>query len=155
VLHAAIHLFFDSDFDSRFRELVDLHVLTTIFADRAPHFWTTLVERAREQGLGRPLYYALETLRTVLETPIPESTRIEIRAFKPQVLIDGWMTRTLGEVLTPVDPALWPPEHRFILWLMYVRSHGCACRHAVVAHLEAQSFSGRGFQTTLSMLIKT
>src|SRR5438045_977657 len=31
VLHAAVHLFFDSDFDSRFRELIDLHVLTTTF----------------------------------------------------------------------------------------------------------------------------
>ncbi|HEY4138048.1 MAG TPA: nucleotidyltransferase family protein, partial [Casimicrobiaceae bacterium] len=123
VLHAAIHLFFDSDFDSRFRDLVDLHVLTTTFASQDPQFWTALVERAREQGLGRPLYYALETLRTVLETPIPESTRLEIRAFKPRIPVDGWMTRTLRKVLTPVDPAPWPPEHRFLLWLMYVRSH--------------------------------
>ena len=123
VLHSAIHLFFDSDFDSRFRDLVDLHVLTTTFAEQDPIFWTALVERAREQGLGRPLYYALETLRTLLATPIPESTLREIQTFKPIGPVDHWMIGTLREVLTPVDPAPWPRDHRFALWLLYVRSH--------------------------------
>ena len=123
VLHAAVHLFFDSDFDSRFRELIDLHVLTTTFGGKDPHFWTALVDRAREQGLGRPLYYAIRTLRAVLETPIPESTLAEIETFAPHGPVKVWMIRTLRTVLRPTDPAPWPPKHRFALWLLYVRSH--------------------------------
>ena len=143
VLHAAIHLFFDSDFDTRFRDLIDLHVLTTTFGSRDPRFWTALVERGREQGLGRPLYYALETLRTVLETPIPESTRTEIRASRPAGPVDRWMTRTLREVLTPVDPAPWPPERRFRLWLLYVRSHWLRMPLLpLIMHLTHKAFRG-------------
>src|SRR4030095_6366288 len=42
VLHAAVHLFFDSDFDGRFRDLVDLHELLAAFgADDT--FWPELV----------------------------------------------------------------------------------------------------------------
>lgn len=141
VLHAAIHLFFDSDFNSRFRDLVDLHMLATTFADRDPQFWNALVERAREQGLGRPLYYALETLGALLATPIPESTLADVRAFKPAVPLDRWMTRTLREVLTPVDPAPWPPENRFVLWLLYARSHWLRMPPVpLIVHLTRKAF---------------
>jgi len=136
VLHSAVHLFFDSDFNNRFRELIDLHELTTTFSDRDPDFWTVLIERAREQGLGRPLYYALETLAAVLGTPIPQSARATIRDFRAAGPADRWMTRTLREVLTPVDPAPWPPEHRFVLWLLYLRSHWLRMPpYALVVHL--------------------
>jgi Uncharacterised nucleotidyltransferase len=136
VLHSAVHLFFDSDFNNRFRELIDLNVLTTTFSDRDPEFWTALIERAREQGLGRPLYYALETLGAVLGTPIPQSARAAIRDFRAAGPADRWMTRTLREVLTPVDPGPWPPEHRFVLWLLYLRSHWLRMPpYALVVHL--------------------
>ena len=88
-----------------FRELIDLHVLTTTFGGKDGHFWTALVDRAREQGLGRPLYYAIRTLRAVLETPIPESTLAEIETFAPHGPVKVWMTRTLRTVLRPTDPA--------------------------------------------------
>ena len=123
VLHAAVHLFFDSDFDSRFRELVDLDVLTATFAERDPQFWARVADRARELGLGRPLYYAIETLAAVLATPIPAAVREDVRAFRAARPADRWMRRTLAQVLTPVDAARWPPAHRFVLWLLYVRSH--------------------------------
>jgi len=143
VLHAAIHLFFDSDFDSRFRDLVDLHVLTTTFAERDSTFWTALVERAREQGIGRPLYYALETLRALLATPIPESTLREIQAFKPIGAVDRWMLGTLRDVLTPIDPAPWPRDHRFALWLLYVRSHWLRMPPLpLIVHLTRKAFRG-------------
>ena len=135
VLHAAIHLFFDSDFDSRFRDLVDLHELLAAFAvDDA--FWSALIDRAREQGVARPLYYAFETLAAVLDTPIPQSARDEARHFMPPRAVDAWMTRTLKRVLTPADPARWPAENRGSLWLLYVRSHWLRMPpHRLIVHL--------------------
>jgi hypothetical protein len=121
VLHAAIHLFFDSDFEGRFRDLLDLHELLALFgAEEA--FWPALLTRARELGVGRPLYYAFETLTRVLRTPIPAHARHEALQFKPAV-VDGWMTRTMTFVLSPADPERWPAEHRARLWLLFVRSH--------------------------------
>jgi hypothetical protein len=139
VLHSAVYLFFDSDFDGRFRDLVDLHELLAAFGPRA-EFWPALIVRAREQGLGRPLYYALATLSAVLRTPIPAPTLRDARAFKPNPTTDGWMRKTLDSVLTPIDPARWPPAHRGRLWLLYVRSHWLRMpAYALVPHLLRKS----------------
>ena len=75
VLHAAVHLFFDSDFDSRFRELVDLHELVTAFAQRE-RFWGRLVERAHELGLERPFLHEeqVELVRQRQPTDGPKVT---------------------------------------------------------------------------------
>jgi hypothetical protein len=143
VLHAAIHLFVDSDFNSRFRDLIDLHELLGAFAadDR---FWTRLVDRARELGVGRPLHYALETLAAVLHTPVPQSVRDEVEQFKPPWPVEQWMTRTLRSVLAPVDPECWPPRYRASLWLLYVRSHWLRMPPGpLVIHLARKSLRGR------------
>jgi hypothetical protein len=135
VLHAAVHLFFDSDFDTRFRELVDLHELVTAFADQ-DDFWRALIERGRDLGLGRPLYYALRALRDVLSTPIPESAMADTEAFAPPAPVAASMRRTLRTVLSPIDPEPWPPRHRTKLWVLYVRSHWLRMpAHALIPHL--------------------
>src|SRR5439155_24578957 len=142
VLHAAVHLFFDSDFDSRFRDLVDLHELVVAFGadDR---FWTSLVARARDQGVGRPLYYTFETLASVLHTPMPKSVLDEVRAWSPPRPVDLWMRRALHNVLTPIDPEPWPPRHRGLLWLLYVRSHWLRMPpHALAVHLTRKALRG-------------
>jgi len=135
VLHAAVHLFFDSDFDSRFRELIDLHELVTAFAERNG-FWGRLVDRARELGLGRPLYYALRGLLDVLATPVPGEVLEETSSFGPPPPVAAWMRKTLATVLAPVDPGPWPPRHAAKLWLLYVRSHWLRMpAHALIPHL--------------------
>lgn len=135
VLHTAVHLFVDSDFDGRFRDLLDLHEMFASLANTS-QFWPRLVARAREQGLGRPLYYAVETLVRVLDTPIPQEARDAVHAFKPPALTARWMRSTLDTVLAPIDPEPWPPAHRFPRWLLYVRSHWLRMpAHRLVPHL--------------------
>jgi Uncharacterised nucleotidyltransferase len=122
VLHAAVHLFFDSDFDGRFRDLLDLHeMLLALGSDESA--WASLVERAGEHGFGRPVYYAMETLRAILGTPIPLPVMREIGAFRPPAPLARWMRNTLVAVMTPIDPERWPPEYRARRWLLFVRSH--------------------------------
>ena len=135
VLHAAVHLFFDSDFDSRFREVVDLHELVTAFAEEAG-FWERLVDRARELGLERPLYYALRGLVDVIATPVPVDVLKATSAWGPPAPVAAWMRKTLATVLAPVDPEPWPPRHAVKLWLLYVRSHWLRMpAHALFPHL--------------------
>jgi hypothetical protein len=138
-LHAAVHLFFDSDFDGRFRDLVDLHELLAAFGS-ANGFWPRLVTRARAQRMGRPLYYALRTLRDLLATPVPHAVLAEAASFAPGPLVAAWMRRTLRTVLTPVDPEPWPPRHRGPLWMLYVRSHWLRMPpHRLAGHLLRKS----------------
>lgn len=140
VLHAAIHLFFDSDLDGRFRDLLDLREMLLAFG-ASDAFWPMLVARARQQGLGRPLYYALTTLTHVVRTAIPEQVRQQAQAFAPSYPIDAWMKRTLDTVLSPVDPERWPPPHRGRLWLLYARSHWLRMPpHLLLPHLLRKSW---------------
>ena len=135
VLHAVVHLFFDSDFNGRFRDLLDLHELCGAFASENG-FWPALLLRARQQGLGRPLYYALVTLAKVLATPVPAWALVEAQQFRPSAIVDLGMTRTLNSVLMPVNPERWPPAHAGRLWLLYVRSHWTRMPvHLLVPHL--------------------
>ena len=143
VLHAAVHLFFDSDFDGRFRDLVDLNEMLEAFGALAG-FWPRLVDSARAQGLTRPLYYACVTRQRVLRAAVPADVLRELERHRPPRPVDAWMTRTLATLLTPADPAHWPPAHRGLLWLMYVRSHWLRMPpHLLVPHLVKKSFRAR------------
>jgi hypothetical protein len=144
VLHAAVHLFFDSDFDSRFRDLIDLHEMTVAFGEDA-QFWPALVARAAELDLGRPLYYTVRMLDAILHTPLPPGILREVERFGPPAPVARWMTRTVAQVLRPVDPEPWPRLHRGKLWLMYVRSHWLRMpAHLLVPHLVRKSLRRAG-----------
>jgi len=139
VLHAAIHLFFDSDLDGRFRDLLDLHEMLQTFGLREG-FWEALLRRAKEQNLGRPLYYAVVTLQALLKTDIPEDVRRKVEQFRPPAAVDLWMRKTLTTLLTPVDPEPWPPPNRARRWLMFVRSHWLRMPpHLLIPHLLRKS----------------
>jgi hypothetical protein len=138
-LHAAVHLFFDSDFDGRFRDLVDLHEMAQRFgAD--PAFWPDVLSRAQVLGLGRPLHYTLTILATILATPVPRDIAAATLAYAAPAPVDATMMRMLDAVLRPVDPQAWPRPHRLTLWLLYVRSHWLRMpAHLLVPHLLRKS----------------
>ena len=139
LLHAAVHLFFDSDFDGRFRDLVDLHEMALAWGGDAA-FWPALIARAQALGLGRPLHYTLTLLTRLLRTPIPTAALHDSRRFAAPAGVDGAMTRALTTVLRPIDPAVWPRRHRTLLWLLYARSHWLRMpAHLLVPHLLRKS----------------
>ena len=71
VLHSACHLFHEGEWGHGLRDLVDLDAMLRQFS-LSPDFWPTLLTRAQTLNLGRPLYYALDSCRRWLHTPIPE-----------------------------------------------------------------------------------
>jgi Uncharacterised nucleotidyltransferase len=93
VLHAAAHLFQDSDCTGRLRDLVDIDGLVRCFAERDASFW-----------LGRPLWYALTFGRDWLATPVPVGVLKSDRRAEPPVLA-RWLVKTLVPLsLFPVAP---------------------------------------------------
>jgi len=148
LLHAAVHLFFDSDFDSRFRDLIDLHEMALAFGEDA-QFWPALVARAAELDLGRPLYYTVRMLGLIVRTPLPTGVVAEVERFAPPAPVARWMTRTVADVLRPVDPEPRPLRHRAKLWLMYVRSHWLRMpAHLLIPHLVRKSLRRAGDPAT-------
>ena len=109
VLHAAVHLFQDSDCVGKLRDLVDVDGLIRHFSVRdGDEFWRDLAESVSVHGLGRPLWYALAFCRAWLDTPIPEAVRHEVRAHRPSALARPPMTSLAGRVLPPVHPDAEP-----------------------------------------------
>ena len=119
VLHSAVHLFFDGEFDKGLRDLLDLHRLLEEFG-REPGFWEALPARARELELARPLFYALRYSRRLLGTAIPQAVLDAAAAAAPAPPVRALMDALFERALLPLHPscadALTGPA-RFILYV--------------------------------------
>ncbi len=105
VLHAAVHLFQDSDCVGRLRDLVDIDGLIRHFSVRdGERFWQQLGDSTAVHGLGRPLWYALAFCGAWLRTPVPEGFWEQMQNSRPPALSRRLMTSLAARVLPPVHP---------------------------------------------------
>ena len=105
VLHAAAHLFQDSDCVGKLRDLVDIDALLRDGDRRdGAAFWSSLVESAAAHGLGRPLWYALAFSRAWLGTPVPAAALAEARRWRPAAVAGAPTIRLIHRVLGPIHP---------------------------------------------------
>ena len=73
VVHAAVHLFQDSDCTSRLRDVVDIDALCRHFAATQARFWEQVAQRAQHHGALRPVGYAIEFARGWFGTPVGDA----------------------------------------------------------------------------------
>jgi hypothetical protein len=122
VLHSMAHLFYDGDFVHGLRDIVDADGLLREFS-QTPGFWPELVERARQTGLERPLFYGLRNAAQLLETPVPVAAREALERAGPgrpvRALMDSMLARGLAPHHESCADWLTGPA----LWFLYVRSH--------------------------------
>lgn len=120
VVHSATHLFYEGELDHGLRDLLDLHdLIAQLDADAR----LALVERAKQLGLQKPVYYALHYLQLILNMS-------GLDAAKREMVADGFSQRGIGFIdalflraLMPDHPScddFWTPLSR---WLLYVRAH--------------------------------
>ncbi|MBF0107614.1 MAG: nucleotidyltransferase family protein [Magnetococcales bacterium] len=123
-IHAAVHLFYDGDFDKGLRGLLDLDGLFT-WRRTDGDFWDRLLPRARALDLVRPLYYSLHYCKKLLASPIPDAILQEMARDPggPGVVARVVMDRLIARIMVPGDP----DRLEFVSWLawslLYVRSH--------------------------------
>ena len=103
LLHAAAHVFADSDCVSKLRDLVDFDSLAREWA-QAPEPWMMALEEARRARLERPLWYAIATCRSWLRTPVPEVLAGPLAAVAPPPPLRWWMGVLLACTLPPPAP---------------------------------------------------
>ena len=109
VLHSAVHLFYDGEFDNGLRDLVDLHRLLSEFGT-VSGFWDTLPARAVELQLARPLFYALRYCAALLHTAVPPAVLAASAAAAPNrallALMDALFLRGLQPAHASADDGL-------------------------------------------------
>ncbi len=122
VLHSAVHLYQEGEFDHGLRDLLDLHDLLIHFG-RDADFWPTLLARAAELRLGEPLTALLAQRERLFGIGAPSEHRAALAELAP-----GWVLRVsiaalLARALQPPHPACDTGLTRLARWLLYVRSH--------------------------------
>ena len=123
VLHAAVHLFQDSDCANRLRDLVDVDGLVRAHSSHAG-FWHELRERACIHGVMRPLWYALHFSSSLLDTPVPAGVLEGIPRARPSTLVRMAMSWLVRQALLPHEPdRRLPVRARLARALLYARSH--------------------------------
>jgi hypothetical protein len=151
VLHSAAHLFFNEEFGSGLRDLVDLDSLLRDFG-REPRFWDEITGRAVELDLARPLYYALRYCRRILDTPVPAQARRAAELARPRLGMSWVMDALFLRALQPPHVEGADPLVPLARQSLYVRGHWLRmpvlllARHLTIkalARREEQASAGR------------
>jgi hypothetical protein len=123
VLHSAVHLFTEGEFDHGLRDLLDLDDLLCHFEHREPDFWAELFARARVLKLDRPLFYALSNIERLFGERVPALQRAAFDASRPAWLQRAVMAWLLAIAMRPDHAEARAPGEGVARWLLYVRSH--------------------------------
>lgn len=122
VLHSMAHVFQNEETGHGLRDLSDIDLLLRHFADSSG-FWDSLVARAQELGLARPLWYGLHHVERLWATPVPRSALATARTAAP-----GWPVRRLMSALwsralrAPLGPVRGVADAAAV-FALYVRAH--------------------------------
>jgi hypothetical protein len=134
VLHSAVHLFHDGELPHGLRDLSDLDLLFSDPANPAD-FWSRLVARAVELGLGRELFYAARYASHYFATPVPDDAIAALRVHAPRgrlALMDAIFLRALG----PRHPSCDDRHSTRARLAAYVRAHWLRMPpHLLLPHL--------------------
>lgn len=122
LLHSAVHLFHEGEFEHGLRDLFDLHRLLTQFGT-APGFWEALPGRARELQVERFLFYALRYSSKLFGTAVPAQVMAAAAGGSPPrpqlLLMDALFERALLPQHASCAGALsWPARA-----LLYLRGN--------------------------------
>jgi hypothetical protein len=122
VLHSAAHLFHDGELDQGLRDLSDLDLLMKEFSVEEG-FWKSLLARAVELNLQRPLFYALRYTNEILKTPIPDDILKSSEMGSPGTVMVALMDALFLRALAPDHPSCDDRWTGLARWMLFIRSH--------------------------------
>ena len=122
VLHSALHLFWDGEFDHGLRDLFDLHRLLGEFGAR-PGFWEGLPARAHELELELPLFYALRYAARLLGTVVPPQVTAALAKAAPGPIRLALMDALFLRALLPMHASCADAFDKPARFALYVRGN--------------------------------
>lgn len=121
VAHSACHLFF-GEFHKGLRDLFDLHQLISAFSADGG-FVDSLLERAQDMGLLRPVMDTLRQSNRLFATPVPQRL-LDLDAGRarawPLPSARDWF---FDQVLRPAHPSAHDRMTPLAHWIAFARSH--------------------------------
>lgn len=136
VLHSAVHLFMDGEFDAGLRDLFDLRSLIEQGMAEDADFAAQLAHRALEVGLERPLHYALRYLDMLFGPSGLEAIGDRLPAAARGALHQRTMDSLFRRALRPHHPSCSDALTPLALSLLYVRGHWLRMpTHLLLGHL--------------------
>lgn len=143
VLHSALHLYLEGEFDHGLRDLLDFNDLLHHFGSDAG-FWPALFVRARELGLGEPLFHMLNQAQRLFGVVVPADCAAALAAIRPPALARWWVAGLLERGLRAHHPSCDSRASDAARWLLYVRSHLLRMPlRLIVPHLLRKAFMAR------------
>ena len=142
ILHSAVHLFYDGEFEHALRDLVDIDQLIRHYLADKPELLNQLGQRAQQLDLVRPWFYTLRYLRICLHAPYG-SERLENKlAQKPGPGMIRWMDQLFIRAIQGHHPSCDVVGADFARWCLYVRSHYLRMPlYQLLPHLLRKAFS--------------
>lgn len=122
ILHSAVHLFNDGEFDHALRDLFDLHELVRLFVHDLTD-WQALIRRALELDLGRPLFYAQRYLSRVLDLDLPADVEARVRSLGPGKIRLKMLDALFERALQPDHVSCRNISVDAARYLLYLRGH--------------------------------
>lgn len=141
ILHSALHMLLDGEFDKGFRDLSDIDMLLRQNSEANPDFWHAIVARAESLGIARILYYALKHSAEIFKTPVPEYTFKKLSVYKANSWVDKLTNFCFSRVLVPNHESCTLSFHHLCTKLLFLRSHWIKMPiHILIPHLFYKSF---------------
>lgn len=143
ILHSAVHLFQEGEFQNGMRDLLDIGDLLRHFGN-LPGFCLQLSVRATELGLERPLYYALSTSEMLFPGSVPPELTHLIAKHQPGRLLRFGMAALFSRALRPDHPSCDDVQTRAARSLLYLRAHALRMPiHLLLPHLARKAYMRR------------
>lgn len=143
VLHSAVHLYQEGEFDHGLRDLLDLHDLLTHFEVDAS-FWPRLLARADELRLVEPLSLLLQQRAQRLCMPVPAAHAAAVERLLPAWPRRPWLAALLSRGLRPQHPSCETWDTAWARRLLYLRSHRLRMPlHLLAPHLLRKAYMAR------------
>lgn len=140
VLHSAVHLFNEGEFDRGLRDLLDLLDLLTHFGSR-PGFWQNLGQRAEALGLTEPLYLSVRYLDRLLAMQPPAALGEAVLRWQPSAFSRIVLDMLFDRALLPNHDSCNDYLTGAARWLLYARAHRRRMPlHLLLPHLARKSF---------------
>ena len=121
VLHSIIHLLMNEDFSSSLRDLFDIYLLLTEYADE--DFWVTLTQLAKDAGFLEEFYFCLVALSTIFNIQYPLSVQRYMAGHKPSWLSTFWAKQVFIHAIIPAHPLVSRGKQKIARGLVYLRGH--------------------------------
>lgn len=140
ILHSAVHLFNDGEFENGLRDLSDIDLLIRACSQEA-NFWVHLLDRAVDLDLKIPLFHALRYASQLLGTPVTEEVNNRMKSWGPGTVRQPIMDALFLRGLMPDHPTCNDRWSGLARWLLYVRSHWLRMPPVLlVQHLTRKAF---------------